>query len=436
MKRRAGKALCWLLGIMLLFTVISRVTASVTVPQVETETPAAHVIRHTVVLQGRVESAWDSAVWTEPGLLVEHVYVEPGQQVETGDVLAVLNEEQLAEQVLACQEELRILELTNEAAVREDVLAAQERERARERAAWDYDAAVRSAQAQVDRAAQELGNAKAAYERAQVDGVPHSVEEQAALLAAAQAAAAAYENALLQQEQSVRAASRAVEDAASDTASGNQEQINEIRIGQLERELEPLLALQEAGGKIVAPCSGVIKEISLVTGQRTSDTAAVTMAEEAAGLCVVAESTDAGDVTANDAVTVTDGRSRQTESVLAGVERRMDGGIRITVPLADADFSLGETVSLQIDQASTDSRLSVPATALHEQNGSYYVLVIGETESVLGTEYQAVRLDVTVQDRNELYAALEEGVISEATQIIVDSDRYVEAGDRVRLWEE
>ena len=44
--------------------------------------------------------------------------------------------------------------------------------------------------------------------------------------------------------------------------------------------------------------------------------------------------------------------------------------------------------------------------------------------------------EVKVLDKNEMYAALESESIKEDSQIIADSDRYVEAGDKVRLREE
>ena len=431
MKKKYVKALGWLLGILLLFTVVSRVTASFTVPQVVTEQPSPRTVTHVVTVQGTVEGVLETAVLTEPGLLVEHVYAEAGQQVEAGEVLAVLNEEDLAERIRQMKEEIQILKLSNTA------LTKEESTRAITRAAEDYDYAVRTAQAQVDRAAEQVAYAMGAYERAQWSDVPPTVEQNAALLQAIQSAQAAYDAALLQQEQSVRAAARAVEDAENAVNSDNQAKINQIRIAQIERELAPLLALKDAEGRITAQVSGVITGVALATGQRTADTAAFTMVDATAGMRCVARlsGADADGIAAGDEAARTKNGVRQGSYTVTSVEPQPDGSVRLSISLegTDSAFVMGETMALEIEKTSTYSRTAIPVTALHEQNGKYFVYVLETVGTVLGEEYRAVRMDVTIIDRNNLYVALQEGVLSGEMQVIVDSDRYVEAGDIVRL---
>ena len=48
----------------------------------------------------------------------------------------------------------------------------------------------------------------------------------------------------------------------------------------------------------------------------------------------------------------------------------------------------------------------------------------------------AVKEEVKVLEKNEKNAALESDSLKEDSQIITDTDHYVEAGDRVRLREE
>ena len=77
-----------------------------------------------------------------------------------------------------------------------------------------------------------------------------------------------------------------------------------------------------------------------------------------------------------------------------------------------------------------------PITALRQESGRYYVLVVEKQNTILGEQEKAVKEEVKVLDKNEMYAALESESIKEDSQIIADSDRYVEAGDKVRLKEE
>ena len=69
------------------------------------------------------------------------------------------------------------------------------------------------------------------------------------------------------------------------------------------------------------------------------------------------------------------------------------------------------------------------------ENGSYYVYVAEEEETVLGMQYQLRRVDVQIEEKNHLYAALSEGTVSSEARIVTVTDRYVEAGSRVRLRE-
>ena len=61
------------------------------------------------------------------------------------------------------------------------------------------------------------------------------------------------------------------------------------------------------------------------------------------------------------------------------------------------------------------------------------VLVVTEKETVLGEELTAKRVDVKVEKRDGEYAAVTEGVLGRNDKIIIDSNKTVEDGDRVRL---
>ena len=64
------------------------------------------------------------------------------------------------------------------------------------------------------------------------------------------------------------------------------------------------------------------------------------------------------------------------------------------------------------------------------------MLVAEQRDTVLGEQLTAVKEEVKVLEKNEKNAALESDSLKEDSQIITDTDHYVEAGDRVRLREE
>ena len=81
------KGLAGLLAVMLVFTVASRVAASITVPQVTAVAPTSGKIEHTVIASGTVEAGGEKAIVTEEGILVAQVNVHTGEHIEEGSVL-------------------------------------------------------------------------------------------------------------------------------------------------------------------------------------------------------------------------------------------------------------------------------------------------------------------------------------------------------------
>ena len=75
-------------------------------------------------------------------------------------------------------------------------------------------------------------------------------------------------------------------------------------------------------------------------------------------------------------------------------------------------------------------------TALYEENSKYFVYVIEDADSVLGTVKKVRKISVEVEEKNETTAALKSGVLSKDQQVVVDTDREIQEGSRVRLKEE
>ena len=236
----------------------------------------------------------------------------------------------------------------------------------------------------------------------------------------------------------MRKAQRALEDAGEEQAESASVAINEIKLAQLERQKKKLLELEEAGGKLAAPQAGMITEVYIQTGQRTTDTAAVTLTDTSAGVYYTAEiEKDELDYAAvGDAVVLKkEGKERGSFQIDA-IEMMENGNALVTVRMdaeAAEEFRLGEALSMEIRQEALLHASTVPVTALHEENGQYYVYVTEQVETVLGEEYRARRIEVELLDKNDSYAAIEEGTLAKDVQVIVDSSRYIDAGSKVRL---
>ena len=62
--------------------------------------------------------------------------------------------------------------------------------------------------------------------------------------------------------------------------------------------------------------------------------------------------------------------------------------------------------------------------------------MIEDADSVLGTVKKVRKISVEVEEKNETTAALKSGVLSKDQQVLVDTDREIQEGSRVRLKEE
>ncbi len=108
----------------------------------------------------------------------------------------------------------------------------------------------------------------------------------------------------------------------------------------------------------------------------------------------------------------------------------------VTVNLPADTLSMGQAATLEVSRKAGSSRSCVPLETLHYDSQQAYVLVAEESQTVLGTEMTARRVDVTVLDKNEKYAAIQEGDLTPEQKLVQSSDRSVEPGGRIRLEEE
>lgn len=440
--RHAVRILIKVMAVICIFTVLSRISASLTVAEVLVESPSAKRIEHIVEGEGVIEAQLETSVQTEAGLLIKNVHVKKGQKVEEGEVLAELDLAALDEVKREQQEEIEMLRLTNEELLatqqKEETSAAKEKTRAEE----DYAQAARESELSVQTAAAELERAVQQYKGYEASLPADTTDEQFLQLldlkAAAEAAQRAYDAAILQQESVLRKAGRAVEDAGQAQVKNAAIAVNEIKLAQMERAVRELAALEEAGGQLVAPQAGVITEVYIKAGQRTTDTAAVALTDTSAGLYYTAQidKADTAYAAVGDAVVLKKDGKEQGSFTVDAIETLEDGNARVMVQITGdeaEDFYVGENLSMEIRQEAPLSQNTVPVTALHESNGRYYVYVTEQVETVLGEESRAAKIEVEILDKNDAYAAIGEGALGEDAQVIVDSSRYIEAGSKVRL---
>lgn len=431
-----GRGFLLLMGIMVLFTVISKAAASFTVANVSVTEPTSRKIQHTLIVEGRIEKNRELSVMTQPDLLVKRVLASVGQRVEKGEVLAVLDEVHLREQLDYVRGEKRALELQNEAVMQNQRQAENKRLRDRSQAQEDYELLREKNKRTLAGLSVELEKAKRTLKKAQ-----RRKDKESSLVAQREVAEKreAYKAARIAAKEEEKVAKRAIREAQGQPEADNSIEINNIAIKKLEKQIGKLTDLEEMKGEILAPRDGVITEILVNVGQKTLDSAIFTMTDDREGFLFAAKMTpeEATLVSMGDTVTLTaSGREEKDLSITSLELDESKEFMVVTVLLPAESFHLGETASMKVTQESENHSCTIPITALRQESGRYYVLVVEKQNTILGEQEKAVKEEVKVLDKNEMYAALESESIKEDSQIIADSDRYVEAGDKVRLREE
>lgn len=531
-------------GAMAVFTVLSRAAYQQGTAVVTTASPSNGTINHTVQITGKTVQNQERAVTTIGGLRVGSVFVNEGQPVKQGDVLAVLDLDYLDERILKQEQDMKKQQLSVQDAWTQSANAQKQKENQQEQAQENYDNAVAQAQTGLDRAARDLDRAETALDN-YYSGVTDGKAEEEGLLLARQEAAADLDRAaasldalqkeieqavadalsqaeeenlssgeptaeltLAQREQiendvrsgfadrlsgaqeAVAQARQALADAdgeleafyqgqssgvseqelldaleraqeAYDDASaalqtaqttyargirsaslpvstGSSGQIGQITYEQMKQELEKLEALREAKGKILAPTDGVVLKCNVQTGEKTTDTTAVLLADLSHGCKFSGIATEAQSkyIGVGDLVTLrfSRGKSMQDLPVTTFSAAEEDGGCRLTVQLPESSLALGANGELSFTKKSQPYSCCVPLSALHlDERNQTYVLVAQQADSVMGPQLQAKKVTVTVLEQNETMAAIAEGALGPKDPVIVGSDRAIDVGSRVRV---
>ncbi|MCI9532394.1 MAG: hypothetical protein HFH38_11775 [Lachnospiraceae bacterium] len=258
------------------------------------------------------------------------------------------------------------------------------------------------------------------------------------LEASAAEAKAAYEAAVTARIDSIRSAARAVEDAAAAAPTDSTAAQNEILKKQQELALSKLQTLQEEGGKVTAPVSGMVTEIAVTTGDFTTEGTAVRLADTSQGNRLVATVSKSNEayVQKGSQVTISPSGSKDKlkDFTVSNVSANKEDNtlLDIFIELPKGVLEPGASAQIEIVQKSAQYSSVIPVQALHEEQTGYYVLILREQQGVMGQELAVERMDVQVLDKNGTVAALEEGVLTGEQEIISTASRSIEDGSRVR----
>ena len=271
---------------------------------------------------------------------------------------------------------------------------------------------------------------------------------------------------LKQQKLTAKYEAKKIEDSVSvnqeDSEMSNQESINKAKqsVQEEKRYQKQLAALQREGleltlesqkeqlekletwaacdGVVFSQNAGVLEAVGVVEGAITSGTEQIVLQSGQQEICGEIEEASLGLIKEGCEVTVfIQGEAEEQKIPVEKVGMSKEGKMmwygKIPHQKEAKNYSVNTIISYNYHEKTAGSyEALVPLSALREEQNAAYVLAAEVRAGILGDQYTAIKVPVTVLDQDEDYAAVE-GAIGADTLIVSESNKYVEAGDRIRL---
>lgn len=243
-------------------------------------------------------------------------------------------------------------------------------------------------------------------------------------------------DATLDVNRSLTDAARKVEDSQSAEKEDVSLELNQLELQYKKELLEQYREILEREGKILSEAPGVVTNVLVSAGERTSDGAALVYAnkEENLRFRAVLTKEQKKHVDMGSQVTLSLGGSKG--SIKGQVdylgEIPSSGNYEAIILLDEGEGSMGQSGTMTVDSHSESFLQCILVNALHTEKDKTFIYVVRSQMGILGEELAAEKRFVKVVDQNDKYAALEDGNLAEGEEVIVSSSKALEDGDVVR----
>lgn len=216
-----------------------------------------------------------------------------------------------------------------------------------------------------------------------------------------------------------------------------------IDINTKNRELEQLNKIHNKGSKIISPVSGIITSIKTEIGRDTTNEVIATIAENKSQyyIKIKANKKEAKYIEQGDEASITfTGETIAIEGAkvasITNLKADDSDKVEIKILLPKEKGELGMSAYVEIDKLTDKYQTVIPITALRQDSsGEKYVLVTSEQNTILGKQLIAQKVVVTEIDKDNYNVAVQ-GNLTFESQIIINSNKPIVAGNRVRLIEQ
>lgn len=495
-KQLAAAAFAVFFLIMAVCTAVSRAAASMVVPKVTTGKVQEGKLSILIQGKGTVETREESLLSLQTGLRVEKI-LQTGTVVKKGDVLLQYDQNYLQERIEEKQAEIKKLELAVEQAKltgqpQARVEAAESAQRDVQLSednyakAWeDYNAAaeayetgaagqqqnldqeLQAAEEEKERVLQQAQELEAAGEAEEAEKLRQQAEENAEQRKAQ--AQSAYDSAIqelelqksqaeesLQAQDSARAqaynayesakeqdAAAAENDKKTAEAGSYTTQSAQVDLELAKKELEKLQKVQSENGEVKAPEDGVLKSSTIAAGGVTDDTASLMFGWGGYRVKGNLTAEDLSKAETGDEVKImVPGQGKTLKKNIGEIsgntnqqgEGQTAAGV-FYAEMEEKEAVYGSEISYEISRQTDSSyKQVIPLSAVRKDSDGTFCLVAEEEKTVLGNEYRAKWVAVTVVEKDSTSAAITSS-LGQEDKIITGSSKDIAPEDKVRLEE-
>lgn len=219
-------------------------------------------------------------------------------------------------------------------------------------------------------------------------------------------------------------------------AWGDERALVEANIADVDRQLNYLEKLTANEGVIYSEVEGLVSEIRVDVGSRTTEEAAFVVMESSDEYTVriPVTSEQKSYIEKGDKVILhINDTSVNTEVTAVYSDATNEQGHIVETVISGELVNVGDSVLADISHQSEKYDFVVPVSAIYADVVGSYVLVERSKDTILGTELVAAKVYVTVGDTNNYEVGIKKSSLTGDDRIIASSDKKIEAGDTV--WE-
>lgn len=382
------KVLVYFLSVMILMSFISRFSKSLTVPIIQTTNIYTQEIKNEIKVNGNLKGNKNITVSNIDGCLINDIYVSVGTKINEGDILYQINTDSLNEKINDIQKQIS----------QKNIIL--------KRAYEDYNHAKNVEEQKISDAQNAMIKAEGTSE--------YDISKKS------------YEEAINNKEYNLISYKRAIEDLENDTS---------LQI--LNSTLSNYNKIIESNGNIKASCNGIVTDILISKNQISTGTSAMTITDTSSGIIFEGKiAATEGKYISNGMVATLEGSGAKLSITSTSVDSNDNTSMNIVAMFIediDSNINIKETASINIVLSSKKYNTCIPIESLRCDSNKYFVFIVKEEESFIGTIYKSEKVNVEIIDKDLNNVAIKDSTITNNDKIIVKSNKNIFENDEVRI---